>query len=93
MAAIATTQRTVRLRTEQFDAQCQNMWPEASQRQIANLLGIHHTTLSQYRTGRRAVGGPAIATILHRLPGARFDALFEVTGETADETAPDEVAR
>lgn len=69
----------LRLRRAAFDAYVRRSFgPDVTHAQAAEWLGIHPTTLSQLRTGKRQPTVAAMAAMAHAF-GVGLDDLFEVT--------------
>lgn len=73
----------LRLRTEEFDRIARAMLGEDTDGKIADRLGTHFTTLSQYRRGARYVPAEFVAACKAEMPTVPFDTLFEAVAERA----------
>lgn len=75
------TKMRLRLRTEEFDRVARTLLGVDTDAKIAERLGTHFTTLSQYRTGARFVPAEFVAACKAEMPSVPFDAIFEAVAE------------
>jgi DNA-binding transcriptional regulator YdaS (Cro superfamily) len=73
----------LRLRTAEFDRLARAILGEDTDGKIAERLGTHFTTLSQYRRGARYVPAEFVAACKSEMPDVPIDAIFEAVPERA----------
>lgn len=73
------------LRTDAFDRLARNVLGEIKQHEIAERLGIHKTTWSQYRTGSRPLNSEFVAAAMDLFPDVPMTHYVQSAATAGDE--------